>query len=392
VSLLQNSAISSLRKFADGFFSLPTVNPLEGFFLRLLFGIVVASTLSLQVPFHDQPHPVGLARFFDLTWLSDPEKSSAYRSGLYLLLFVYASGWFLPLVLPLLAVGYSLMFTLYNSQGYTHHGYQIISLTLLVQAVTVLYYSVVKRVRLQPPDALLNSWLLVQSQVVVTGTYLVSFLTKLFVTGGMWFWNAHFIALDMIKTQRQHYFSRFNPADLGDPPEAIWLLEHPWLARGLFASGVVLEAVAFIALASRKLGFVIGVGLILMHRSVSMLMGLRFQNNEMLSAIFLIGIPYFLACCLQRVHPVAIRVGLLIGAGLGIPLSYFAQPPAIQNAMPFSYYLVALVNSLSVWANGNWGEIMKFTLPVWTTCLITAAAGAVGAHLIGKAKMRASVS
>ena len=391
MSFLPNNAIVSLRNFAAGFFSLPTVSSLEGFFLRLLFGVVVASTLSLQVPFHDQPHPVGLARFFDLTWLSDPEKLSAYRGLLYLLLLVYASGWFLPIVLPLLAVAYSLMFTLYNSQGYTHHGYQIIGLTLLVQAVTVVYYAVLKGLRLQPPDALLNSWLLVQSQVVVTGTYLVSFLTKLFATGGMWFWNAHYIALDMIKTQRQHYFSRFNPADLGDPPEAIWLLEHPWMARGLFASGVVLEAIAFFALASRRLGFVIGVGLILMHRSVSMLMGLRFQNNEMLSAIFLIGVPYVLARCLERVHPVAVRLGLLIGAGVGIPLSYFAQPAAIQKAMPFSYYLVALVNSLSVWANGNWGEIMKFTLPVWTTCLITAAAGALGARLLTGVKMRPSI-
>ena len=391
MSLSQSSAISSLRKFADGFFSLPTVSSLEGFFLRFLFGIVVASTLSLQVPFHDQPHPVGLARFFDLTWLSDPQKLSAYRNVLYLLLLFYASGWFLPIVLPLLAVGYSLMFTLYNSQGYTHHGYQIISLTLLVQAITVVYYAVRKGLRLQPPDPLLNSWLLVQSQVVVTGTYLVSFLTKLFATGGMWFWNAHYIALDMIKTQRQHYFSRFNPADLGDPPEAIWLLEHPWLTRGLFTSGVVLEAIAFFALASRRLSFVIGVGLILMHRSVSMLMGLRFQNNEMLSAILLIGIPYFMASCLQRVHPVAVRLGLLIGAGVGIPLSYLAQPAAIQSAMPFSYYLVALVNSLSVWANGNWGEIMKFTLPVWMTCLITAAAGALGARLLTRARMRPSI-
>ncbi len=391
MSFLPNNAIVSLRNFAAGFFSLPTVSSLEGFFLRLLFGVVVASTLSLQVPFHDQPHPVGLARFFDLTWLSDPEKLSAYRGLLYLLLLVYASGWLLPIVLPLLAVAYSLMFTLYNSQGYTHHGYQIIGLTLLVQAVTVVYYSVLKGLRLQPPDALLNSWLLVQSQVVVTGTYLVSFLTKLFATGGMWFWNAHYIALDMIKTQRQHYFSRFNPADLGDPPEAIWLLEHPWMARGLFASGVVLEAIAFFALASRRLGFVIGVGLILMHRSVSMLMGLRFQNNEMLSAIFLIGVPYVLARGLERVHPVAVRLGLLIGAGVGIPLSYFAQPAAIQKAMPFSYYLVALVNSLSVWANGNWGEIMKFTLPVWTTCLITAAAGALGARLLTGVKMRPSI-
>ena len=387
----RNRAIELLRRFGEGFFSLPAVSSLEGFFLRLLFGVVVAFTISLQVPFHEQPHPVGLAHFFDLTWLSDPEKVAAYRDVIYLLLLFYAAGWFLPIVLPALAVGHTLMFTLYNSQGYTHHGYQIVSLTLVAQTATVLYYTVLKGFRLQPPDPVLNAWLLVQSQVVVTGTYLVSFLTKVFATGGMWFWNAHYIALDMIKTQRQHYVSRFNPADAGDPLEAIWLLEHPWIARGLFASGALLEAVAFFALASRKLGFLIGIGLILLHRSVSMLMGLRFQNNEMLCAIFLLGIPYLIARCLERVHPAAVRLGVLIGAGVGIPLSYFAQPVAIRNAMPLSQYLIALVNSLSVWANGNWADILRFTLPLWTTCLVTAAAGALAAYLASRVKMRASV-
>ncbi len=390
-SSLRNRAIQLPRRLGAGFFSLPAVSSLEGFFLRLLFGVVVASTISLQVPFHEQPHPVGLARFFDLTWLSDSEKLAAYRGVIYLLLLFYASGWFLPIVLPVLAVVYTLMFTLYNSQGYTHHGYQIVSLTLVVQAVTVLYYTVLRGFRLQPPDLVLNAWLLVQSQVVVTGTYLVSFLTKVFATGGMWFWNAHYIALDMIKTQRQHYFSRFNPADAGDPAEAIWLLEHPWIARGLFASGALLEAVAFFALASRKLGFLIGIALILLHRSVSMLMGLRFQNNEMLCAIFLLGVPYFFSRCLERVQPEAVRLGILIGAGVGIPLSYFAQPVAIRNAMPLSQYLIALVNSLSVWANGNWADFLRFTLPLWTTCLVTAAAGALTAYLASRAKMRASV-
>jgi hypothetical protein len=85
--------------------------------------------------------------------------------------------------------------------------------------------------RLQLPDALLNSWLLVQSQVVVAGTYFVSFFTKILSTGGMWLWNANYIAIDLIKTQRQHYFSRFDPSDAGNRAEAMWLLEHPWIAR-----------------------------------------------------------------------------------------------------------------------------------------------------------------
>ncbi len=383
---LRSRVVDSLRQLGAGFFSLPAVSPLEGFFLRFLFGLVVALSLSLQVPFHEQPHPVGLARFLDLTWLADPQNLSIYRGVIYLLLIVYVAGWLLPIVLPVLAVGHALMFTLYNSQGFTHHGYQIVSLTLVAQAATVLYYTALKGLRWQPPDPRLNAWLLVQSQVVVTGTYLVSFLTKVLATGGMWFWNAHYIALDLIKTQRQDYFSRLDPAAAGDPLEAIWLLEHPWIARGLFASGALLEGIAFLGLASRKLGFLIGVGLILLHRGVSMLMGLRFQNHEMLCAIFLVGIPYFMARGLERVRPATVRLGILVGAGVGIPLSYFWQPVAIRDAMPLWEYLVALINSLSVWANGNWADTLKFTLPLWVTCVVTAAVGALAARLASATK------
>ena len=132
---------------------------------------MVASTLSLQVPFHDQPHPVGLAHFFDLTWLSDPQKLSAYRGVLYLLLLVYASGWFLPIVLPLLAVGYSLMFTLYNSGLYASRLSDHQSdparpgshRRLLLHSEGSSFATAGRVAQLR---------LLVQSQVVVTGTYL----------------------------------------------------------------------------------------------------------------------------------------------------------------------------------------------------------------------------
>jgi hypothetical protein len=384
---LRSRAARWLREVASGFFILPAVSSLEGFFLRLLFGIVVAFTISLNVPFSTQPHPAGLAHFFDLTWLSDPDNLRAYRNVIYLLVSLYVAGLLLPIVLPALAVGHALMFTLFNSQGYTHHGYQIVSLTLLAQAVTVLYYTALKGIRLRPPDRLLNAWLFVQSQVVVVGAYLVSFLTKMFATGGMWFWNANYVAIDLIKTQRQHYYSRLDPGDAGNPLEAMWLLEHPWISRALFGSGVLLEAIAFLALAGRKLSFLIGVCLILMHRSVSTLMGLRFQYNEMLCVVFLVGIPYFAARCLERVPCRAVRLGILIGAGVGVPLSYFVQPASVQKLMPLPAYIVSLINSLSVWVNGNWMDTLRFTFPMWTTCLVMAAAGAMAARLIS-AKMR----
>jgi hypothetical protein len=384
--LFSRNSHGTLRRLAAGFFSLPKVSPLEGFFLRLFFALVVAYTLRFEVPFSTQPHPAGLAHFLDLTFLSDAWNYSVFRGALYVLLLLYVGGLMLPAVLPALAVGHVLVFTLYNSQGYTHHGFQIVSLTLVAQAGTVLYYTLLQGLRLRAPDARLNAWLLVQSQVVVAGTYLISVFSKMINTRGLWLWDSNYIAADLIKSRRQLYYGGLDPKFEGNPLEAIWLLEHPWIARALFGSGLVLEAIAFLALANRKIGFLIGIGLIVMHRSIASLMGLRFDNNEMLCAIYLVGLPFFAAWCLERItHPI-VRLGILIGTGLGIPLSYFVQPASIRTAMSLPLYLTSLIESLEVWHDGNAADFLRFTLPMWMTCLAMAIVGAVAARLFSRAR------
>jgi hypothetical protein len=368
-----------------GFFSPPKVSPLEGFLLRVFFAVVVAYTFRFEVPFSTQPHPTGLAHFFDLTWLSNPLSYSTFRGVIYSLLLLYMAGVLLPIILPLLALGHVLAFTLFNSQGYTHHGFQIVSLTLVAQAGTVLYDTFCRGVRLRPPDAVLNSWLLWQSQVIVVGTYLISVFSKLINSRGLWLWNSSYIATDLIKSRRQLYYGSLDPNYAGDPVEAMWLLENPWMARALFGTGFVLEAIAFLALANRKIGFVIGVALILMHRSIAGLMGLRFDNNEMLCAIYLVGLPFLVAWCFYRIGNPTVRLGVLIGIAIGIPLSYLAQPASIQAAMPLPLYVSNLIESLDVWHNGRVTDFLRFTLPMWMTCAVMALAGAIGARLLGGA-------
>jgi hypothetical protein len=368
----------------QGFFSPPRVTPLEGFLLRAFFALVVAYTLRFDVPFATQPHPAGLARFFDLTWLSDPGHYLFFRGVLGMLLLLYVGGVILPLTLPLLAVGHVLVFTLYNSQGYTHHGFQIVSLTLVAQAATVLYYTVLVGLRWRPPDARLNAWLLWQSQMIVVGTYLISVFSKMINSRGLWLWNSSYIALDLIKTRRQLYYGGLDPEYAGNPPEATWLLENPWIARGLFSTGFLLEAVAFLALASRKIGFLIGVGLILMHRSIAGLMGLRFDNNEMLCAIYLVGLPFLVAWCLERIADPAVRVGVLAGALAGVPLSYFAQPSSVRSVTSLPGYLFELIKTLRVWHDGQVADFLRFTLPMILACLVMAGVGALVAGAINR--------
>jgi hypothetical protein len=58
--------------------------------------------------------------------------------------------------------------------------------------------------------------------------------------------------------------------------------------------------------------------------------------------------------------------------------------------MPLPVYLIGLINSLSVWADGNWMDILRFTLPMWTTYLVTAAS-AMAAYLLSGTKRSTSV-
>jgi hypothetical protein len=371
-----------LSRLLAGFFSPPRVSPLEGFLLRVSFAVVVAYTFRFEVPFSTQPHPTGLARLFDLTWLSDPLFYSIFRGAIYFLLLLYAAGVLLPVTLPLLALGHVLAFTLYNSQGYTHHGFQIVSLTLVAQAGTVLYDTFCRGFRWRPPDAVLNSWLLWQSQVIIVGTYLISVFSKLINSRGLWLWNSSYIATDLIKSWRQVYYGALDPNHAGNPVEAMWLLENPWMARALFGTGFVLEAIAFLALANRKIAFVIGVALILMHRSIAGLMALRFDNNEMLCAIYLVGVPFLVAWCLYRIPNSRVRLGVLIGIAIGVPLSYFVQPESVQVAMSLPVYVGNLIESLDVWHNGRVTDFLRFTLPMWLTCTVMAVAGAFGARLL----------
>ena len=54
-----------------------------------------------------------------------------YRAVFFGLLLLYAAGFALPLTLPLLTLAHILPPTLHNSQGFTFHGNQIMSLTLV---------------------------------------------------------------------------------------------------------------------------------------------------------------------------------------------------------------------------------------------------------------------
>lgn len=290
------------RKYFAGFFHTPEVGVMEALLARVFLALLVAEALWDPGVFPRQESPVGLARWFDLTWLAQPAAFQVFQIAMYALLAAYAWGIALPLVLPLAAFGHILMFTLLNSQGHTHHGHQIVSLVLLTQALVVGFHHLFsKRCMLQPDDAL-NGRLLWHTIAVVAGAYVVSAISKVDNSGGEWLWNSEYVALDLVKAQRQEYFSHLYPWDAGDSVIAVWLLGHPWMARLFFTGGMLVELFSFLALGGRAMALAVGVGLIAMHRGIALLMGLDFLNFEVIDAIYFVNVPFLMSWMVNRVR------------------------------------------------------------------------------------------
>ena len=387
-----------IRKLTSGWYTLPNVSALEGFFSRLLFAILLIFTLRNQIAYDTEPHPVGLLRILHmfgdgpyLTWLADVRTWEIFKAIFIALLAVYVSGFALPLVLPALAIMHILPFTLNNSQGYTHHGNQIVSCVIIIQAIATLYYSWRDKFTLSPPDGRLRAWLLVNAQVIVTGMYFISVFTKLDNSGGMWIWNSHHTALDMIKTQRQSFLNRFDPTYAEIPKEAYWMLEHPWMARAFFGSGIILEFVCILGIGHRWLGPLMGISLIIMHRCIDALMGgVAFLYNELLCLVFLINLPFLLAWLFERMPILWARRGAVAGLLLGVPLSYWLQPEGVRaffaNNDGLGQYLIALTNLQTTWSSlelAEWQKTLTFLTPVALTCMALTVIGAVVGWKVG---------
>lgn len=274
--------------FRDGFLPDPISSP-DWMLLRIAFAALVLSTFYDWHPYNypEQPAPVGIARWVSLVWL--------HHDGVYHFMLglaavccaVYVIGMGLRIVLPLLTAAQIIVYTYQNSQGFTDHSVQLISMVLLFQTIVVWWKRSVS------PEKL-RAWLWYYSRGIVLFSYCASALTKFINTRGLWVWRSKYLCIEIIKTRRYDYYKDLDPALLGDPDSALWLMHHPLIAQIMFGAGFTLEVFAFLGLRDRRWSALIGICLIGMHQSVTYLMGLPFVNHQWLCLIFLINIPGWL--------------------------------------------------------------------------------------------------
>ncbi|MFT5467248.1 MAG: hypothetical protein ACI8UO_002352 [Verrucomicrobiales bacterium] len=251
-----------------------------------------------------QKHPHGLARWFDLTFMS----KDSLQLPLWIIsigaLISYVIGRGLIISLPILTTIMILAWTLYNSNGFAYHGYKLIGLILLAQTVVVWVHAISKWVRKKPALASadeaeksrysLNDYLIRFTQVTIIAAYVIAGATKLIKSDGQWIQKSHYSALYIVKTYRQNYYKDLDKEKFGEErvPWANEMLENPNATRFFMMGGLFLELFCFIGLWSRWLMAFVGLGLVVFHRMVDYLMNLQFYQNEVAVWIFLVN-PVF---------------------------------------------------------------------------------------------------
>ena len=279
---------------------LPTIEygAFERAAMRVLFAIVVAVHLRPSLAHLQITQPNGLAHFVDLHFLLDP---AIYAIGRYLLwaaliLYVLRIGW--SIALPYMTAFSIAVGSVNNSHGAISHYMQIVSLVLCAQTAAH-FYSLLRRNR--PGDrsaaAVERERRVIEwSQQAIVATYLVSALTKLIRTSGMWFFQSPLIALQIIKTNDQDRYDHFGAAGYENAPAiADWIVQHPLITGMVLSTGLLLELVAPIALFGRRFALGYGLSLLLFHASVHRVMKLHFLYNEYLIWIYLVNVPFWLA-------------------------------------------------------------------------------------------------
>ncbi len=284
-------------------FAPPEIGRPASALIRASFALLVWHTVPGGMGLESQPHPVGIARLFDLTFLSDPGVLPAVKAALVPVLLLYVSGFWAPLATGLMLAATVLPGTLDNSQGSTQHSQQIISLILLAQFLYHLWAAAFPQ--RHPDRAQRERWSVFAAQQAIVAAYTVTALTKLLRSGIGWISDSANFPIQMVKNIRMEFYNTLQP----EAVSGFWgstsafaqrlFLESPALCRVLLTCGLALELFAVLALLGRRWAALYGAALIAFHVLVRTMTGLNFRFHIAALFIFLV-LPWLMSLRFRR--------------------------------------------------------------------------------------------
>jgi hypothetical protein len=248
-------------------------------------------------PFGSQPEPVGLARFFDLTFLHEPSVFAVIRGVFLAGILMYAAGLVVPVALIAMLFANVTIATLNVSQGAVGHSGQVIGIPLLLQTIAILIVLAPRWGGLRnlvalsaPAERLLVDW----TRQGVVATYLVTGCTKLIVSQGRWAGRGAEFVMQIEKAQTEAlHDTGVAVSDLAQRVTG-FLAEHPFCASVMLTVALAVELTAPLALLNRRMSGLIGLLLLGFHIANGFLMRLPFLENRWMLMIFFINVPFWM--------------------------------------------------------------------------------------------------
>ncbi len=256
--------------------------------------------LTKPIQGKDQLFPKGVTLYFDLTFLADPKVYWPLFALAALAVALYAAGRFMIPALAYLLAFTVAVFTFGMSHiSKTRHDTNIVALVLLGQLIAHVHWQWVAR--RGDPNARFgqrsrDDLAVYYGMQMIAAMYVLSGITKMIKTGGEWIHDCPLVALQVVRTQHNEYYSHLTPADGLHHWLAVgnFLLEHRGFTKLLFGSAMVLEMFAFAALMGRIPALFIGASLIVFHLSVYHLMFIDFYLNIIVLALFFVNVPHWI--------------------------------------------------------------------------------------------------
>lgn len=253
-------------------------------FLLWPFWIVVQRTVQ-----GTQPRPNGIAHFVDLTWLANPSAQMVLNGAYWIAGVLFVSG---RAMIPALAAISAILVakgTLINSQGATNHALQLITLVSLTMLVAYCFRWKCGWTRHESHVRAVH-W----AKVMIAASYVSAAVCKLFASSEFWIARVPYMALQILKSNLQTYYTNLENQSPVAQNFAYWIVEHPHLARMLFGAGLLLELFCFLALINRWWALFIGLGMVGMHWMIHVVMSLEFKHHVYLLLIFYVNAPWLL--------------------------------------------------------------------------------------------------
>ncbi len=279
--------------------SIPRFSFCERIVMRALFAWIVWRATPGVLIVNGIPSPNGMTRIFDLHFLLDPQVFAWARLVLAAALFLYVARLAVWLALPVALFVHCAANAITNSQGAIQHAVQIVSLVLLAQ--TAAHFFGLWRRRDGEARPVLEDRAIWWSQQTIVAVYLAAGITKLFVTKGLWIYQAQWLGVGVAKSAYQSFYDTFNQVDLQQQlAVANFAASHGWIVALIAATGLLLELGSPLMLINRVTAALLACALLGFHISLDYTMRLTFIYNQWLLLIFMINAPYWIVTAAQK--------------------------------------------------------------------------------------------